>query len=84
MLSCVHPSVINSAVTSQGLSESERPRSVASSRFMSLMSRAWMVKGGGIGGFGGGSLEHRGSGWAPSEPASPLGAPSQPELPGGP
>ena len=40
------------------MSESERPRSVASSRFMSLMSRAWMVKGGGIGGFGGGSLEH--------------------------
>ena len=26
----------------------------------------------------------RGSGWAPSGPVSPLGAPSQPELPGAP
>ena len=40
------------------------------------------VKGGGISSFGGGCLGHpRCSGWASSGPASPLGAPSQPELP---
>ena len=30
------------------------------------------------------SSSTRGSGWAPSGPVSPVGAPSQPELPGAP
>ena len=45
---------------------------------------AWMVKGGGIGGIGGGKLEHPrqrpGSEW----PGLPLGAPSRPEPLGAP